>query len=197
MPGSPHSCDVPMQPAAVDLLNDLGPVLGRWGRWYVFGAQAVVLYGVPRLSADVGVTLALAPDVPEKFVADMDAAGFAARVTDPEFVRRTRVLPFVHRRSGMPLDIVLAGSGLEEEFLSRAVATPVGETRVPVIDISDLIIAKVLAGRPKDLQDVAALWRIHRGRADTTRIRHVLGLLEEALSQSDLLSAFERIAQER
>lgn len=69
---------MPIQPAAVELLADLARVLEHWGRWYVFGAQAVVAYGVPRLSADVDVTLALVPDAPERFVAEMDDAGFAA-----------------------------------------------------------------------------------------------------------------------
>ena len=55
---------MPSQPAASELLRALAPVLARWGRWYVFGAQAVTIYGVPRLSADVDVTLALAPDAP-------------------------------------------------------------------------------------------------------------------------------------
>ena len=99
---------MPLQPAALELLTALEPVLARWGRWYVFGAQAVVVYGVPRLSADVDVTLALNPDTPERFAHDMHGAGFALRVADPEFVRRTRVMPFVHSATGMPLDIVLA-----------------------------------------------------------------------------------------
>ena len=41
----------------------------------------------------------------------MQAAGFVLRVEDPEFIRRTRVMPFVHSATGMPLVIVLAGSG--------------------------------------------------------------------------------------
>jgi hypothetical protein len=53
---------VPLQPAALELLSALSPVLSRWGRWYVFGAQAVITYGVPRLSADVDVTVGLDPD---------------------------------------------------------------------------------------------------------------------------------------
>ena len=70
---------------------------------------------------------------------------------DPEFPRRTGVLPFVHAATGMPLDVVLAGSGLEEEFVSRAQIKDIGGARVPVIDLADLLIAKVLAGRPKDI----------------------------------------------
>ena len=93
----------------------------------------------------------------------------------------------------MPLDVVLAGSGLEEEFLDRARAVDLGGTKVPLIDPEDLIIAKVLAGRPKDLEDALGLWRLRGRDLDPARIRRTLRLLEEALSQSDLLSAFELI----
>jgi hypothetical protein len=186
-----------VQPAAVELLAALVPVAERWGRWCVFGAQAVVAYGVPRLSADVDVTLALVPDAPEQFARDMEAAGFVLRVSDPDFVRRTRVMPFVHEATGMPLDVVLAGSGLEDEFLERAVQTDIGGTRVPVIELSDLIIAKVLAGRPKDADDARALCQLHRREVNAQRIRHILQLLEEALSRSDLVSSFDTICGSR
>lgn len=184
---------MPVQPAALELLADLSSVLSRWGRWYVFGAQAVIAYGVPRLSADVDVTIQLTPDEPERFARDMDAAGFSIRVADPDFVRRTRVMPFVHRATAMPLDVVLAGSGLEDEFLDRVRDVDVGGTVVPLIDPEDLIIAKVLAGRPKDLDDVSNLWRLRGHALDAGRIRATLRLLESALSQSDLLAAFESI----
>jgi hypothetical protein len=188
---------VPVQPAALELLAALAPVLARWGRWYVFGAQAVIAYGAPRLSADVDVTLALEPDAPEDFAREMQAAGFTLRVSDPDFVRRTRVMPFVHQPTGMPLDVVLAGSGLEDEFLDRAVITDVGGTAVPLIDLGDLIVAKVLAGRPKDLDDARALWRVHGEALDAVRIRSTLRLLEEALAQGDLVSSFETVARRR
>jgi hypothetical protein len=193
----PNGSVAPVQPAAVELLGALAPVATRWGRWYVFGAQAVVVYGVPRLSADVDVTLALTPDTPDRFAQDMQTAGFSLRVNDPDFVQRTRVMPFVHVATGMPLDVVLAGSGLEEEFLDRAVPTDVGGTRVPMIDRTDLIIAKILAGRPKDLDDARALWLLHGSEMDAGRIRRTLKLLEEALSQSDLLPSFETISSRR
>ena len=188
---------MPLQPAALELLSALSPVLARWGRWYVFGAQAVIAYGVPRLSADVDVTVGLDPDDPERFAREMDAAGFALRADDPDFVRRTRVMPFVHLATGMPLDVVLAGSGLEEEFLARARALNIGGTTVPVIDPEDLVIAKVLAGRAKDVEDARTLWRLHGPRLDTGRIRRTLRLLEEALGQADLVPRFESILGHR
>lgn len=142
---------------------------------------------MPRLSADVDVTLRLSPEDPERFAADMHAAGFALRVDDPDFVRRTRVMPFVHLSTAMPVDVVLAASGLEDEFLDRARVVDLGGTSVPLIDPEDLIIAKVLAGRPKDVEDARGLWQIHGQRLDADRIHRTLRLLEEALSLSDRL----------
>ena len=158
-----------MPPAALELLKALAAILDRWGRWYLFGAQAVTAYGVPRLSADVDVTVALAPDDPQRFARDMEAGGFTLRVDDPEFLRRTRVMPFVHVATGMPLDVVLAGSGLEDEFFARAKTMDLGGAGVPVIDIADLLIAKLLAGRPKDVEDARSLWRVRGASVDRRR----------------------------
>jgi hypothetical protein len=157
----------------------------------------VVAYGVPRLSADVDVTLKLTPESPERFVVEMRSAGFEPRVADPEFVRRTRVLPFVHVATGMPLDVVLAGSGLEDEFLARARHLDIAGLRVPTIDPEDLMVAKLLAGRPKDIEDARGLWRARGSEMDPARITANLRLLEEALAQSDLLPAFEALRGKR
>lgn len=184
-----------LQPSAVELLEALAPVLTRWGRWYLFGAQAVTAHGAPRLSADVDVTLALAQHSRQPFINEMTAAGFSLRVSDPDFVAVTSVLLFVHDKTAMPLDVVFAGSGLEEEFLSRRVVLDFGGTQVPTIDVGDLIVAKVLAGRPQDTVDAAALWKRHKNAIDTNRIRLLLEQLEVALGQSDLLSTFAKFAR--
>jgi hypothetical protein len=188
---------MPVEPAAVEVLKALTGVLSRWGPWYLFGAQAVVAYGVPRLSADVDVTLRLTPEEPERFAAEMRTAGFALRVDDPEFVRQTRVFPFVHVATGLPLDVVLAGSGLEEAFLERARLLEIGGVRVPTIDPEDLLIAKILAGRHKDVEDARGLWRIHGPVLDASRIASILAQLEEALGQSDLSPLFEQVRRAR
>ena len=64
----------------------------------------------------------------------MQAAGSSC--VSREFIRRTRVVPFVDSATGMPLDIVLAGSGLEDEFLERVRTVDLGDlggTTVPLI----------------------------------------------------------------
>jgi hypothetical protein len=160
--------------------------------WYVFGAQAVVLWGRPRFSADVDVTVWLAFEETGAFVEAMEGAGFELRVRDrDEFVRRTRVLPFVHLASRIPLDVVLAGPGLEEVFLRRAIRSDLSGVSVPYMSPEDLVISKILAGRPKDTEDVRGILLTRAGSLDVGWIRQALGLLEEALSQSDLMPRFE------
>ena len=77
--------------------------------------------------------------------------------------------------------------------LRRARPVDVAGTAVPLIDIEDLFIAKILAGRPKDMEDARTLWRVRGREVDAAHIRSVLRQLEEALSQSDLIPAFESI----
>jgi hypothetical protein len=165
-------------------------------RWYLFGAQAAIIWGSPRLSADADITAELQFERVESFVAAMTRHGFDLVINDPDFVERTRVLPFVHQRTRMPVDVVLAGPGLEQEFLQRAVSVDVSGTSIPVISPEDLIVTKVLAGRPKDMEDVRSITHQRRMSLDVERIRSVLGLLENALDRSDLLPEFEKVCGE-
>ena len=50
--------------------------------------------------------------------------------------------------SRMPLDLVLAGPGLEEQFFARATERPVGDVVVPVVSVEDLVaeLERVIAG---------------------------------------------------
>lgn len=153
------------------------------------------MYGVPRTSADVDVTLEIpAGDVPA-FVRELGEAGFHLRVDDVDaFVATTRVLPFEHLRSGWPLDVVLAGPGLEESFLDDAVPHEMAGMTVPLMAREDLIAAKVLAGRPKDLEDVRGILR--QGETDLDRVRGLLGAIESALDQSDLVPLLDQLVRE-
>jgi len=161
-------------------------------RWYLFGAQAAIVWGSPRLSADVDVTANLDRVALTDYIDTMRRSGFDVVFGDPEFVESTRVIPFVHRATRMPLDIVVAGSGLEEEFLKRAISVVLSGSTVPVISPEDLIITKILAGRPKDIEDIRGVINERRSSLDVARIRAVLKHLERALDQSDLLPSFER-----
>jgi len=161
--------------------------------WYLFGAQAVIVWGRPRLTADVDVTVFLRPEDPAALVARLEHAGFSLRVPASDaFTRRTRVFPFLHHDTGLPLDLVLGGPGLEEQFLDRAIRVDLGGVIAPVISAEDLIVTKVLAGRPKDIGDVDGVLRERLDSLDLQLIESTLALLEAALSLGDLLPEWRR-----
>ena len=177
----------------VEVLADLGRAFAAIGvRWYLFGAQAAILYGAARLSADVDVTVALGDRRVAELVAALDASGFEARVPEPAaFAETSRVLPVVHRSTRMPADVVLAGPGLEERFLAHAEARMIDDVVVHVASAPDLVVMKVLAGRPKDLEDAIAVLRAQGDGLDPTRARATLRELERALDRRDLVATLE------
>ena len=178
-----------------DVLRDLRTLFEERGiNWYVFGAQAVVVFGRPRQTLDVDVTIDLSVDQVSSLAAELEKSGFSMRVDDVDvFVRRTHVLPIAHVSSGIPVDVILAGPGLEQEFLERSVMIAIENRDVPFISPEDLIAGKILAGRPKDLDDVRGILDKSGDSLDEARIRDVLQRLEEALDESDLLERFKSL----
>lgn len=184
---------MPTLEAPAEALSALSRVLRRCGyRWYVFGAQAVILWGEPRMSADLDVTVEMPSDELMGFVSAMEEAGFRLRIENvAEFVEETRVLPFLYGGDGFPVDVILAGSGLETLILDRVRMVELAETTIPVISPEDLIVTKILAGREKDLSDVRGILEQRSAELDLEYVRQTVGLLEQALGQSDLLPLLE------
>jgi hypothetical protein len=184
---------VPFSPLA-DLLGALAQTFRELGlRWYVFGAQAAILHGAARLTADVDVTVELASRSIPDLLDALTRTGFVSRVPDPrDFADRTRVIPLVHQGTRVPVDIVLAGPGLEAIFLDHAEEHVIGNVRIPVASAGDVVLMKVLAGRPKDLEDVVAILRARRADIDVETVRTSLRALEQALGRADLVEALDR-----
>jgi len=193
MSASPTCCNVLADTAFAKLLGAAAPVIERWSDgWYLFGAQAVILWGRPRLTADVDVTVRLRTPDTAGFCHDMEQAGFRLRVADAAaFLARTRVLPFLHVPNQLPLDVVLAGPGIEDTFIQRAVTVEIEGRSVPVVSPEDLIVMKILAGRPKDVEDAQSVLAERLDRLDLGYIRTMLAMLEEALERADLLPVIE------
>ncbi|MEM7481613.1 MAG: DUF6036 family nucleotidyltransferase [Acidobacteriota bacterium] len=163
-------------------------------RWYVFGAQAVMAYGRPRLTTDIDVTVELELDQVPALAARLESHGFSPQTPDfAQLAERTRVLPLAHEETGFPIDLVVAGPGLEHQFLDHAKRLDLGGVTVPVIDAPDLITAKILAGRPQDLEDIRGILLEQGPALDLHRTKETLRLLEAALDRGDLLSELERL----
>ena len=163
-------------------------------RWYLFGAQAVAIYGVPRTTNDIDITIQLGERSLSSIVDPLRNAGFTPLVTSEGFHRETRIYPVFHKRSGWKVDLVLAGTGIEEIFLESAHVFHFKNKEIRVVAPEHLVALKILASRPKDLEDVRGLIRI--ADLDHARVDETLRTLEQLLDQSDLRPVYARLRQE-
>ncbi len=126
--------------------------------YMVVGGQAVLLHGEPRLTRDIDVTVGVDASALGRV---MDAARTVALtpcVDDVErFVRDTNVLPLSDRPTGLRVDLIFSFTEYEAEAIQRAIPVLLGETQVRFASAEDLIIHKLVAGRPRDIEDVRGI----------------------------------------
>ena len=114
-----------------------------------------------------------------------------------EFAQRQRVLLLRHP-NGAKTDIAMGAFPFEMSAVRRAKKVELAPGyRLHICSPEDLIVTKILAGRPKDIEDIRSVIHQRGASLDEARIREVLSLLEEALGQSDLLPVFEKEWVER
>jgi uncharacterized nucleotidyltransferase DUF6036 len=179
----------------VNLLADLATALhGAGVPWFLFGAQAAILHGAARVTADVDVTIRLPPTLTNTaLVETLERHQFRRRIADPAFTERTRVIPLFHLPTQLPIDVVLAGPGIEDQFFDRVQVRQIENVAVRVASPEDIIVMKVLAGRPKDVEDVTAVAAAYGDKLDRRYIEDTLTMLERALSQADLLPLWQQV----
>ncbi|MEP0547074.1 MAG: hypothetical protein ABJF88_09085 [Rhodothermales bacterium] len=111
------------------LLSRLAEAFGAVGLPYrVIGGQAVLLYGEPRVTQDIGVTIGAAPDRLPDVLAALTGVGFQALV-DTAFVEETLVLLCEDSDSRIRVDVIFSFSGYEQEALRRAARRHRGHRR--------------------------------------------------------------------
>lgn len=71
------------------------------------------------------------------------------------------------------------------------IVVDIDDVAVPVISPEDLLITKMLAGRPKDVEDIRGILYLRAASLDLAYIRRTLTTVEAALGQSDLQPLFE------
>lgn len=177
--------------AVAETLRALASVLdARRVGWFVFGAQAVAVRGAPRATQDIDVTVHVARDELASLVEALRVTGLTHRYPEiaDQLMSEGAVIPLVHS-SGMEVDVVVAGSGLEALALERATRVAIDGVDVPVAHATDLLVMKALAGRGKDLDDMRAL--LASGDVDIDEARELLTQLEEALTESELVSRLD------
>ncbi len=161
--------------------------------YMVIGGQAVLLHGEPRLTKDIDITLGAGLDRLQEIRGLMRTMGLSPLVEPDDFTRRTMVLPCSDPGSGIRVDFIFSFSPYERQAIAGALRVRIGATDVRFASAEDLVIHKVIAGRPRDLED-ARIILLKNPRLDIHYVRHWLSDFTSALA-TDFASRFGGIVK--
>ena len=160
----------------------------------VMGGIAVRIYGIPRPTHDVDFTVAIDRERLPEFYQSVRELGY----TVPEqyvtgWVDQVAGMPVVKVRlylegRGIDIDVFLAESRFQEQLLARRRRQQIDDLDVWFVSPEDLILLKLLSGRPRDIADVGDIL-FTQGQLDEAYLRDwavelgVLPGLERALAE--------------
>ncbi len=164
--------------------------------YVLMGGLAIRIHAIPRPTYDVDFTIALPRDALPRLYQLVEEMGYMippAQLTG--WVETVKELPVVKFQAWMgdraiDVDVFLAETPYQEHLLTRRQRYRAEGLEAWFVSPEDLILLKLLAGRPKDKVDVADVLFI-QGQLDEAYLRHWanrLGIstaLEESLQSRD------------
>jgi hypothetical protein len=166
------------------LLKKIASSLDKYQIPYmVIGGQAVLLYGEPRLTKDIDITLGVGVDRlgEMKEIVDRLSLRYLTDRVDA-FVKETMVLPVIDRKSGIRIDFIFSYSPYERQAIQRAANIPFGRTQIKFAALEDVVIHKMIAERPRDIEDIESILLKNPGY-DSHYIEKWLAEFDAALDQ--------------
>jgi hypothetical protein len=143
-------------------------------RYLVVGGMAVNLYGYVRLTVDLDIMADLSEKNLSKIIGVMEKFDYTPRVpVNPheflsdekreEWIKKKGAVVFTFIDLNEPfkhIDIFLSNPiDFEEAYLRKELMT-IGDVKVSIVSIDDLIKLKSLSGRQRDVEDIDHLERI-------------------------------------
>ena len=162
--------------------------------YMIIGGQAVLIYGEPRLTRDIDVTLGVGPERLADIVAFASASAWRLLVESPyDFVQRTMVLPCLDPESSIRIDFIFSHSPYEHQAMERVRRVAIGKAAVRFASAEDVIVHTIIAGRPRDMEDVRTML-LKNADLDREYIRSWLTEFDRSLGES-YLPKFEELAR--
>ena len=179
-----------------EILFKIGKILEKNSLPYmIIGGQAVLLYGEPRLTRDIDITLGVNVDQLDKLLSIAKELSLTPIPEDiHSFVKETMVFPALENTTGIRVDFIFSYTPYETQAIQRAVKRKILDQEVCFASAEDVIIHKIFAGRPRDLEDVRTIL-LKKPYLDGTYITEWLKAFESASEGGDFLSVFERLRE--
>src|SRR3990172_6339583 len=138
--------------------------------YMIIGGQAVLLYGEPRATKDIDVAIGADSSKLNALRTIVGKLGMNIVVAEAEaFVRKHNVLPVVDEDSGIRIDFIFFFTPYERQAIQRANRVKIENRDVAYASVEDIIIHKIVAGRPRDIDDVKSIL-VNQSRYDVAYV---------------------------
>jgi predicted nucleotidyltransferase len=165
--------------------------------YMIIGGQAVLLYGRPRLTRDIDITLGIDTNKFSLLAEICRKLELHVLAKDPEeFTSQTRVLPAEQSTSKIRVDFIFSFSTYEAQAIARANEVLIDNYPVKFAACEDLIIHKMVAGRAIDEEDVKSVVSKNRKSLNVKYIRKWLSEFAEMPDHQEILKKFEKLLKE-
>lgn len=180
-----------------ELLSKIDERLKRHSLPYmIIGGQAVLLYGEPRLTRDIDITLGVNINRLKEILAVVQELSLKPLPDNIEsFVKQTMVLPALDETTGIRVDFIFSFTPYETEAIKRARKIIILGQEVCFASPEDVIIHKIFAGRPRDLEDIRTILLRNPG-IDRKYIKNWLKEFDNASDSKNFQKTFEEILRE-
>jgi len=156
---------------------------------------AVIAHGFARFTADIDACVVADPAEVGDLVQIARRFGLRPRIKDAQaFARANLVLLLEHAPTKTPVDLSLALQPFELEATEAAEVVVFAGVRIRVPSLTALLVYKMLAARPQDLNDVVALLGT-RSRFERERVEALLAEFD-ALLDTNRLGEFRRLVSD-
>ena len=161
--------------------------------YMIVGGQAVLLYGIPRLTKDIDITLGMDINrLPEitGLIKKIKLTIIPKNYRD--FATRTMVLPVLDKSSNIRIDFIFSFTEYEKTAIKRARDVSLGNRKIKFASVEDIIIHKIFAGRPRDIEDIKSIVVKHP-KIDRKYIRKWLKQFGRTPEHSKMPDIFNRL----
>ncbi len=161
--------------------------------YMIIGGQAVLLYGSPRLTKDIDITLGVSIDKLPVMLTVIREAGLKAIPENPEsFALRTFVLPAEDKKTRIRVDFIFSFTPFEAQAIKRARNINMEGTKVKFAAVEDIVIHKIISGRERDIEDVRAML-IKNPACDLNYIKKWLREFEKSVEGEKFIAVLDDI----
>jgi hypothetical protein len=165
--------------------------------YIIIGGQAVLHHGEPRFTRDIDISLGVDTAAVPQVLKAIAECGLKPLVESPQaFVERTYILPAHDPMTELRVDLAFTLTPFERQAIGRAVKFQMDGYPVAVASAEDLIIHKLFAGRPRDIEDIRGVLARKQGKVDREYLRYWIRQFAQIEGKAHLLPRLEELLAE-